>query len=249
MRTVTIFAVVLLVALVSVNECKPFGRHRQGNRHGDRDQDTDRPQCRRRCPRPTPATRVCASIGLRNLTFPSTCFVDKIACLKGRNITVIGEGRCPRLCPALQVGGGKGRHDQESESEEDNSLESDEMEDGTTSGLGPVTSPSTEQPPSAGTTMTNGPVTNPSVSSGPTNPPTNPPPGPFSSEPTPSSNPSASPTVNGPSTTCVTACPVATTPVCGTDGQTYPSACVLEAYACANGLDTLTVASEGACPP
>ncbi|XP_038066349.1 extracellular protease inhibitor 10-like [Patiria miniata] len=257
MRAVAIIAVILMVALVTMNEAKPFGRRGHGHKKGHRDQDSERPECHSRCPRPTRRSRVCASDGLRNRTYPSACLVDKIACKKNINITIVAEGACPR--PRSVNGFGMGGN-KESESKEDsNSLESNEEEDTvTTTTSAPATSPSSE-PSTSVDTMTSVSTSDTSAPSGPTVPPTPPTPqtppalvtsssGPATVDPTTAAS-SPAPGVTGPGTTCVTSCPVASSPVCGTDGATYGSACVLEAYACANKIDGLTVAYEGACVP
>ena len=46
---------------------------------------------------------------------------------------------------------------------------------------------------------------------------------------------------------CPTGCPDAYLPVCGTDGVTYCSRCVLDALNCAEGREDVGVAFEGRC--
>jgi len=46
---------------------------------------------------------------------------------------------------------------------------------------------------------------------------------------------------------CPTFCPLNFKPVCGSDGKTYPSKCILQAKACKNHSSALFEAHEGSC--
>ncbi|XP_038054207.1 agrin-like [Patiria miniata] len=49
--------------------------------------------------------------------------------------------------------------------------------------------------------------------------------------------------------TCAPSCPLDSNPVCGTDGETYNSRCLLEAHACQTGDQSLIVLYDGPCIP
>ncbi|XP_022099066.1 uncharacterized protein LOC110983806 [Acanthaster planci] len=203
-----------------------------------------------KCPRPTRDIRVCAFDGVSYRTFPSRCMVDRNTCRTGSSFTIVSRVYC--FGPDRQV------FDREDDSDSD-SEEIPENND-TDGGGSPITSapvtPSTvpSQPPTTlrtvfasgtdtfslpnGTTLPSGSLA-PSMTAQTSSPAAG----------TPASgDPAASISVTSRPCNSFDSCAPSSS-VCGTDGNTYPSQCVLEVTACVDNLDTLTVAYAGVCRP
>ncbi|XP_038069636.1 uncharacterized protein LOC119738758 isoform X2 [Patiria miniata] len=246
MKTFALFAAFVLVALFALSEA----RNRQA--------DTNRSVCRRCRKEPLrPNQRVCAFNGVGTRTFLSQCLMERRACQTGRDITVVSQGPCPR--PVRQGGGQQqGGNTDSNESPEDLSL-SNEVDDGVNNDMPTIarTTAMPSQPPTSprtvsGSAGTNGPP--PPMSSGTVAPESEASDQPISgtsmapSGTSMTSRPALSTSVTARQCNSFNSC-VPSSAVCGTDGTTYPSQCVLEVTACQNNLDALTVAYAGVCIP